>query len=430
MATTLQDLINQERRGAVVVTKPLSDVKNASAITNPTAINTPAGTTSQIPSKPIVGDPNNPNFNPLGANVLAQAAAGYGPNDTLSKLWFGIDPAKTAGGGATPPKPVVGSTNTGGTGGTGGMTATEALALAKFNYDKQQDALKLGGLQNYYDSGSLNTGFDALLKMIGDQGAISEGAVKGAYDKAITNVDQGYTAAQNLGDSGYAALNAYLGANQNDPYAGMQATVGSAPDALTQYLSAYGVSDQPVQGQIQADQLQAQQGAGNYQNLINILSGVAQAGASSRGAESAMGQNMFNTTLGQERAGYKTKAEMAQADAMRQIQEAMYQQRLSNESSRNAQMQQLAQALATAGGKTGSGSVAASAIPATVASTTSGGNGDGFVSTSYDVNRPVPFSANPIENIQLQNLATSQSNAGQTVDPYELLAALNARRGY
>ena len=141
----------------------------------------------------------------------------------------------------------------------------------------------------------------------------------------------------------------------------MQATVGSAPDALTQYLSAYGVSDQPVQGQIQADQLQAQQGAGNYQNLIDILSSVAQSGASSRGAESAMGENLFNTTLGQERAGYQTRAEMAQADAMRQIQEQMYQQRLANESSRNAQMQQLAQALAAAGGSTASGGVAPAA---------------------------------------------------------------------
>jgi hypothetical protein len=243
-------------------------------------------------------------------------------------------------------------------GGNGsGASSSDKLARDKFNYQKQQDAASaaqaakaLAAQQGYYDSGTANKGFDDLLKMIGDQGAVSEGAVKGAYDKAITNVDEGYKAAQGLGDSGYSALNTYLAANQNNPYAGMQATVGSAPDALTQYLSAYGVSDQPVQGQIQADQLQAQQGAGNFNNLTNLLSSIAQSGASSRGAESAMGQNLFNTTLGQERAGYKTKAEMAQADAMRQIQEIMYQQRLANESSRNAQMQQLAQALAAAGG--------------------------------------------------------------------------------
>jgi len=249
-----------------------------------------------------------------------------------------------------------------------GTKASDTLARDKFNYEKQQDALSaaqaakvLASKQGYYDSGAANKGFDALLKMIGDQGTISQDAVKGAYGNAMTNLNQGYDAAKTLGTEGYDALNKYLTANQNDPYAGMRATVGSAPDALTQYLSAYGVSDQPVQGQIQADQLQAQQGAGNYQNLINLLSSVAQSGASSRGAESAMGQNLFNTTLGQERAGYQTKAEMAQADAMRQIQEQIYQQTLANESSRNAQMQSLSQAIADAGGSAATGGVAPAA---------------------------------------------------------------------
>ena len=300
-----------------------------------------------------------------------------------------------------------------------GVKASDTLARDKFNYDKKQDAASaaqaakvLASQQGYYDSGAANKGFDALLKMIGDQGTVSENAVKGAYGNAITNLNQGYDAAQALGNSGYGALNTYLAANQNNPYAGMQATVGSAPDALTQYLSAYGVSDQPVQGQIQADQLQAQQGAGNYQNLINILSSVAQSGASSRGAESAMGENLFNTTLGQERAGYQTRAEMAQADAMRQIQEQMYQQRLANESSRNAQMQQLAQALAAAGGQTGSGGVAP-VVPATVAST-------------QTETLPALGDGRTAQQIQYENLI--RNAPGQNTD--DLLRELNARRGY
>jgi hypothetical protein len=324
----------------------------------------------------------------LGDNTKQVA----GQNDLLSKAWWKIDPKDTALGGVNGPKAPVfnfGSTGT-------GKSASDLLALARFNYEKQQDAQKLGGMQSYYDSGSANKGFDALLKMIGDQGTVSEDAVKGAYDKAIANVDEGYKAAQDLGDSGYKALNKYLAANQNNPYAGMQATVGSAPDALTQYLSAYGVSDQPVQGQIQADQLQAQQGAGNYQNLINLLSSVAQSGASSRGAESAMGQNLFNTTLGQERAGYKTKAEMAQADAMRQIQEIMYQQRLANESSRNAQMQSLAQALAAAGGNA------------------TGGNESG----------------NENGNENENGNGNQTPGTTETVITPQLLEELNARRGY
>jgi len=406
---TLQELINQERRGAVVTTKPLSDVKNASAITRDAG---PVGIGEQGALGNRFGDltQNQRNYQ----NAYNTAGQTFRP-----ETWQNPNSSNNN-------NSLASLTSLFNTNSNSANKASDTLARDKFNYEKQQDALKLGGMQSYYDSGSTNAGFDALLKMIGDQGKISEAGVSDAYGKAITNLNQGYDAAKTLGTEGYDALNKYLTANQNNPYAGMNATVGSAPDALTQYLSAYGVSDQPVQGQIQADQLQAQQGAGNYQNLIDILSSVAQSGASSRGAESAMGQNLFNTTLGQERAGYQTRAEMAQADAMRQIQEQMYQQRLANESSRNAQMQQLAQALAAAGGQTGSGGVApvAPVAPAT------GGNNNGFVSTSYDVNQPVPWSANPLENIQLQNLATSQSNAGQTVDPYELLQALNARRGY
>ena len=151
-----------------------------------------------------------------------------------------------------------------------------------------------------------------------------------------------------------------LAANQNNPYAGMQASVGSAPDALSSYLSAYGVSDQPVQGQIQADQLQAQQGAGNYQNLISLLGGIAEQGSASRGAESQMAQLLFNTGLGQERAGYTSQAENAQAQALAALQQTMFQSRFGVEEKRNALAQQLAQTVAeltgTAPGGGGSGS--------------------------------------------------------------------------
>ena len=254
--------------------------------------------------------------------------------------------------------------------GSGGNNNAYKLGMAELNYKKQNDAYDratalealqfgrdkdaniLGGMENYYTSGKYGTGFDKLLGMITDQGKVSNDAVKDAYGRATTNINQGYDAAQGLGDSGYRALNAYLGANPNNPYAGMQATVGSAPDALTQYLNAYGVSDQPVQGQIQADQLQAQQGAGNYQNLINILSGVAQQGASSRGAESAMGQNLFNTGLGQERAGYQGQASNAQAQALAALQQEMFKSQFGVENDRNSLANQLASSIIAAGGTT------------------------------------------------------------------------------
>lgn len=247
-----------------------------------------------------------------------------------------------------------------------GSNASDVLARDKFNYEKRQDANRASGLSDYYTGGSYNAGFDALSKMILDQSAVSEGAITNAYNRALKNVNEGYDVAKGLGDQGYSALNAYLAANQNNPYAGMRAQVGSAPDALSNYLSAYGVSDMPVQGQIQADQLQAQQGAGNYQNLIDTLSAIAQQGAGSRGAESQMAQLLFNTGLGQERAGYTSQAENAQAQALAALQQAVYQSRFGVEEKRNALAQQLAQTISELTGTAPTGPVASAASVAPV----------------------------------------------------------------
>ena len=239
-------------------------------------------------------------------------------------------------------------------------------ALDALAYDRARDARVLGGMQDYYSSGQYGTGFDNLLKMIEQQGQVSQGGITDAYDRATTNIGQGYDAASGLGTTGFNALNQYLAQNQNNPYAGMQASVGSAPDALSNYLSAYGVSDQPVQGQIQADQLQAQQGAGNYQNLIDLLGANAQQGAASRGAESQMAQLLFNTGLGQERAGYQGQAANAQAQALAALQQQMFQSRFGVENDRNSLANQLAQQLITAGGNLNGGGTSTVTQPSVI----------------------------------------------------------------
>lgn len=302
-----------------------------------------------------------------------------------------------------------------GGGGSKGVSASDTLARDKFNYEKAVDARKASGLSDYYTGGSYNTGFDALLKMIADQGKVSEAGVTDAYGRALTNIGQGYDVARGLGDQGYSALNAYLAANQNNPYAGMTAQVGTAPDALTDYLSAYGVSDVPVQGQIQADRLQAQQGAANYQNLINTLGAIAEQGAGSRGAESQMAQLLFNTGLGQERAGYTSQAENARAAALAQLAQQLFESRFGVEQNRNALAQQLAQTVAELTG----------AAPTSNNSGSGSGGGGG--------NAPLPGqlvqTATPQEILanQLANLAAPAQAQGSTAQ--QLLDELNARRG-
>jgi hypothetical protein len=325
--------------------------------------------------------------------------------------------------------------------GSGSGSGGNSLARDQFNYGKQQDALTraealealqfgrardarvTSGLQNYYGGGqgTFNQGFDKLLGMITDQGKVSQQGVTDAYGRAITGVNEGYNAAAGLGASGFNALNQYLQANPNNPYAGMQASVGSAPDALSSYLSAYGVSDQPVQGQIQADQLQAQQGAGNYQNLIDVLSGVAQQGAGSRGAESQMAQLLFNTGLGQDRAGYRSQAENAQAQSLAALQQAMAQSRLSVEGDRNSLANQLAMAVIQNGGNLEVEDETTEEDDEETKDENTGGGGP-LPGQLAQTATPQQIVANQLANL----LAPAQA---QGTSAQQLLNELNARRG-
>ena len=239
-----------------------------------------------------------------------------------------------------------------------------AEALEALQFGRARDAKILGGFQNYYSGGKgdFNTGFDKLLGMITDQGKVSQQGVNDAYANATKNINEGYDAASMVGTRGFDALNAYLAANKNNPYAGMTTETGIAPDALTSYLRAYGVSDQPVQGQIAADQMQANQGAANFGNLANILGAIAEQADTSRSAESQMAQLLFNTGLGQDQAGYKSQASNAQAQALAALQQAMFQSRFGVEGDRNNLANQLVQTILSAGGSptgspTGSGTL-------------------------------------------------------------------------
>ena len=369
--------------------------------------------------------------NPWGANASQLQRANYiesgninnfGATEPVSQDTSGADFAK-----------LIAALSSGGYG--SGSGASDRLARDKFEYEKRKDALEraadlestaltrarearvTSGLENLYGGGkgTFNEGFNNLLNMIAEQGKVSQDATERAYARAMENINQGYTAAQGLGDEGYRALNAYLQANPNNPYATMRAQVGSAPDALSNYLSAYGVSDMPVRGQIEADQLQAQQGAGNYQNLIDLLSGIAQQGAGSRGAESQMAQLLFNTGLGQERAGYRSEAENAQAQALAALQQAMFQSRFGVEGDRAAYARQLAENIINAGGNIGGGKKPG------------GGNDD--TSGGGPLPGQLAQTATPQEIVanQLANLLAPAQVQGSTAQ--QLLDELNARRG-
>jgi len=238
----------------------------------------------------------------------------------------------------------------------GGMKASDALDLAKFRYQQQQDAVEaaraqrtLQAYQNMLSGGGYREGTDAILGMIGREGERSAGAVNKAYADALANIAAGYETAQGLTTQGYGALENYLRQNPNNPFADVQVSAGTAPDAMEQILSAYGVSADPVRAQVAAEQAAAQQGAAGFQNLLGTLGGVAQQSDLSRLAELEMARTLAGQTLGTQRATYSSQAEQARANALAQIEAQLAQSRLEQEMAAQARRQQIQDAIIAAG---------------------------------------------------------------------------------
>lgn len=127
------------------------------------------------------------------------------------------------------------------------------------------------------------------------------------YNTAQKNLNAGFDDATSLTNQGYAALQSYLQQNPNNPYAGFTQQVQPVANPMEQFLSSYGVSNDPVQAQVKAEQFAGEQGAGAFNSLVDILSRSAQGSNASRLAEMQMGQTMAGSNLGADRANYQAQ---------------------------------------------------------------------------------------------------------------------------
>lgn len=237
----------------------------------------------------------------------------------------------------------------GGSGGKG-ITASDALAKRKYEDELAKERRTIQAYQNMLSGGGYRSGFDQLLAQIEAQGKTTSANVEDTYKRALENIGAGYETAQGLTTKGYGALEEFLRQNPNNPYANVQVSAGTAPDAMEQILSAYGVSADPVRAQVAAEQAAAEQGAAGFQNLLSTLGGAAQQADLSRLAEMQMARTLAGETLGTQRATFSSQAEQARANALAQIEAQLAQARLEQEAAALARRQSMEDAIAAAGG--------------------------------------------------------------------------------
>ena len=240
-------------------------------------------------------------------------------------------------------------------GGSGGRDSS--LDWAKFN--AEQSAAKntadtqlraLQGLQGRLSSGGYRGNADTLLGLINNQNTQGQAAIQGNYTTGMGNINAGYDTAQGMINTGYGDLNKYLNANQSNPYANLQQQVSPVNNAMANYLSAYGVSNDPVNQQVQASQMANQQGADSYNQLQQMMSANQLANNQSNLDVSQMAQNYATTGLGAQRAGYQANADTARTSAMNQLMDQINQARYGVEQDAGTRKNALEEAIIAAGG--------------------------------------------------------------------------------
>jgi len=173
-----------------------------------------------------------------------------------------------------------------------------------------------GGMGGGYGGSGSGSGNAAMMNAIKQYGRAGEASAWDNYNNGINNINAGYDTAQGMVNSGYSDLNKYLTTNQVNPYAGLQQAVSPVNNAMANYLSAYGVSNDPVTQQVQASQIAGQQSADSFNQLQQLMSANQLANNQSNIDIAKLAQNYATTGLGAQRAGYQANAETARSAAM------------------------------------------------------------------------------------------------------------------
>lgn len=186
---------------------------------------------------------------------------------------------------------------TGTAGGSSGDGTSRAVQAAT---DALLASIRGGGYGQQYQPG-----IEALQGLLdADRASLQSGA----YMAPVTALQGqlGTIYDQSKGNIGAAntALMDWLSKNMTNPFANVQAQTGVVDPALAGLLEQQGVSGEPLQAEVAAAREAAQFGGGQFQNLLDVMSGLQASGLQSRQAEQGLANLFAQQALEANKAGY------------------------------------------------------------------------------------------------------------------------------
>ena len=180
---------------------------------------------------------------------------------------------------------------------------------------------RTGQISQMLDTGNAaaNDSYNSRMAQIAQILASGNAATQNVYSSGIKNIGEGYDTASGMTSNAYNALDAYLKANQTNPYENYQSSFTPSQNSMSSYLDAYGVSNDPVNQQVRAQNVSGQQGADAFAELNKVLGSIANQSNLSRLAESQFGRTGATTALSSQRAGYESNADMVRQNALQRL---------------------------------------------------------------------------------------------------------------
>ena len=246
-------------------------------------------------------------------------------------------------------------------GGTGTGTGTSGALTAQQRIDNalKDTALRTGQFGTQQAAQDILTRLQTAGQIPTSIAEIIKNATTGQTDYVNTQFNnlmglltKQYDTAQQTTNLGYDALRNYLTQNVPTAYSSALQAAQAAPtptivNDIAQYMRGQGVSEAGAQPGLLAAQAAAQGGAGNYQNLLNILAAQERQGQASRLAEEQMGRTLAGTNLSSLLNQQQGALTSSQLQALAQVQAQDAAARLGAQQQATAREQALQDALNT-----------------------------------------------------------------------------------
>lgn len=223
------------------------------------------------------------------------------------------------------------------------------LAAAALNKTNTDEANLKTNTSDYYTGGSWKNAFGGQRTAANTAANTATGSIDANLASQLSDISGAYGDATGTTTNAYNDLINYLTQNPNNPYAGKSVFSGQVGNDMSQLMQAYGLDTNPTQQYVGATNAANNSTAQQFNNLLQVLSGMSTSSDASRMTEARSGSANALSQLASMNASNVTGAKGAATAAKNKITQDLLAQLSGIDSDQSQEDERLKQLLITLG---------------------------------------------------------------------------------